>query len=344
MASLTASVDEVSAAQERKSAALNDLVTKAITKRHKDAIVNIEGFAPTDYISTGLPGVDHIIGAPGIPCGRLTTIVGKYASGKSTLGYSIMAQAQKREAIVLLIETEDAVDHARLQILGVDANRLLIANPASVEMAIDNMLDAIAALREANPDVLMLVVWDSVAATPVEGEIDEDTEKIAVAGHARVISRGLRKLIPAIHKHRTALVFINQWREKVGGPAFANNKVMLANAPIGFASSLMLEVVQVAKLKEKPGADIRPHGVELEVAVIKNKLAAPFGEASVHLLFDTGFDIGQSWLDLGLAQGVVKKAGSYITLPGYAEKMQRERAKQTLLEDAELQELIRRGD
>lgn len=290
---------------------LNEIIKSALAKKYDDELF-AHSFDPTDFISTGVPSIDYVLGRPGIACGRLTTVKGPMGSGKSALVHAMIAQCQRRGGTAVLLETENAVDLGRMSQLGVDVAALepLIFQPSHVEEALNLIGDVILTVREQEPNGLVLVAWDSVAATPTKKEIEGESGDASMGMHARLLSQGLRKYTGLIAKHRIALVLVNQVREKIGGMPFADNSVMIADKPISYHSTTILDVRRTGTIKDKSAYD--PTGISMEVRVQKQKLAPPYRKAEVRLDFGTGgFEVLAAWLDIAVQVEVVTKNGSW---------------------------------
>lgn len=309
-----------------------------IRKTLKSQIVVGETIPPTDFISTGVPSVDHALGRPGIACGRLTVIRGAPSVGKSSLLYYLMAETQRRGGLAILFETELGIERERLEQFGIIWDDLIVVQPDCVEETLNKIEKTVEAVRENDEDILCLIGWDSVAATPTRRELDEDNDTVSVGAHSRVIGRGLRKLTALIARHKIAFVIVNQFREKVGGMPFADNKTMLADNPLRFHASMIIDATQVGVIRTAKGTD--PIGADIQFDISKNKLASPRRRVQVPFYYKTGFDIGQSWLDMAEKTAVVKKTGAWYTFPD-GSKLQRSAACMAILGDLDMQAKVR---
>lgn len=231
-----------------------------------------------EVISTGSHDIDEITGVGGIPRGRITEIFGPESSGKSTLCLQIIAQAQQEGLLCSYIDAEQALDVDYASQLGIDVDRLLVSQPSSGEEALEIALTLISS------GAVGLVIVDSVAALvpKVELEGDMDQQTMGLAG--RMMGKGLRKINSAVATTKTALVFINQIRDKLG-IVFGNPEVTPGGRALKFYASLRIDVRRISQIKK--GDD--NIGNKTKVKVAKNKMAKPFREVETTLLFGQGF-------------------------------------------------------
>lgn len=275
--------------------------------------------AVTGYISTGCYAIDRIIQQPGIPLGRLTTIVGEEGSGKSTMAAHIMAEVQKMGGLVVLADAENAFDPARAPALGLDASQVVWLRSTSLQETINEIIDTIGLIREEAADIPVVIVWDSISQTPPQEELDDPFGTVHMALHSRYVSAAMRRLIPLIASTQVALVFVNQYREDIG-KKFGPKKTMLAARAIRFASTVIFELTKIGKVGDKN----EPSGIEVKVYTYKNKVGKPFRTAFVDLLFGgqpgepAGWDNPASILNAAVAAGIVTKGASgYFKYPGW---------------------------
>lgn len=268
-----------------------------------------------DYVSICW-GVDFAMHLPGAPCGRLTTIVGAEASAKTTLAMAMCAETQRRGGIAVYIDTEYALDVARCRLLGVDVEKMIVAQPETTEEAIGVLKDCIKMAQdyydETGEDKLITIVIDSCAGAPTKAELDaKDDEGIRAGGHAALYSVSLRKVMRDIAKHRIALVIVNQEKEKLSFTGFAkgdSTKTMIAARPLNFHSSVILTTHQIEIVKDSKKT---PIGIRTRVRVKKNKNAAPYSEADVYISFKTGIDNEDTILSLAALTGIINKDRSW---------------------------------
>lgn len=282
-----------------------------------------------DAISTGSLALDLALGIGGVPRGRITEIHGAESSGKTTIAYHIVAEAQKAGGTAAFIDAEHSVDPEYARNLGVDLDRLLISQPDNGEEALE-IMDAL--VRSGAVDVIVL---DSVAALVPKAEIEGDMGDSHVGLQARLMSQAMRKLNGSISKTNTAAVFINQIREKIG-VMFGNPETTPGGRALKFYASVMLDVRRIETLKQ--GSDMV--GNRVKVKVVKNKVAPPFRVAEFDIMFGKGISRSGSIIDIGVELGLVNKSGSWFTYGEQRIGQGRENAKQFLESHAEIMDEI----
>jgi recombination protein RecA len=255
-----------------------------------------------DTISTGSFSLDLALGVGGLPRGRVIEIFGPESSGKTTLAISTIAQAQKIGGNCAFIDAEHAFDPEYAKKIGVDLDNLLISQPDNGEQA----LEICETLVRSN--ALDVVVVDSVAALVPRAEIEGEMGDSVMGVQARLMSQALRKLTGAVSKSKTILIFINQIRMKIG-VMFGNPETTTGGNALKFYSSVRLDIRRKATLKK--GED--NVGNNVQVKIVKNKVAAPFKTAEFDIMFGTGIDFEGEIIDLGVKHGIVDKAGSWIS-------------------------------
>lgn len=280
---------------------------------------------PIEAISTGALSLDLALGVGGIPRGRITEIFGPEASGKTTLGQHIIAEAQKRGGTAAYIDVEHALDPTYAANCGVNVDDLLISQPDAGEEALD-ITEAL--VRSGAVDVIVI---DSVAALVPRAEIEGEMGDAHVGLQARLMSQALRKLAAAIGKSGTAVVFINQLREKVG-IIFGNPEVTPGGRALKFYSSIRIDLRRAETIKGGSEAI----GSHIRAKVVKNKVAPPFRSAEFDIMFDHGISREGSLIDLGVEWGLVKKAGAFFSCGDVRLGQGRESAKQYLGQHPEL--------
>lgn len=280
---------------------------------------------PIEAISTGALSLDLALGVGGIPRGRITEIFGPEASGKTTLGQHIIAEAQKRGGTAAYIDVEHALDPTYAANCGVNIDDLLISQPDAGEEALD-ITEAL--VRSGAVDVIVI---DSVAALVPRAEIEGEMGDAHVGLQARLMSQALRKLAAAIGKSGTAVVFINQLREKVG-IIFGNPEVTPGGRALKFYSSVRIDLRRAETIKGGSEAI----GSHIKAKVVKNKVAPPFRSAEFDIMFDHGISREGSLIDLGVEWGLVKKAGAFFSYGDVRLGQGRESAKQYLGQHPEL--------
>ncbi|MEO7715549.1 MAG: recombinase RecA [Capsulimonas sp.] len=289
-----------------------------------------------EAISTGSLALDLALGIGGVPRGRITEIHGAESSGKTTIAYHIIAEAQKLGGTAAFVDAEHSVDPEYARNLGVDINKLLVSQPNNGEEALE-IMDAL--VRSGAVDV---VVLDSVAALVPKAEIEGEMGDSHMGLQARLMSQAMRKLNGSIAKTNTAAIFINQIREKIG-VMFGNPETTPGGRALKFYASVMLDVRRIETLKQ--GTDMV--GNRVKVKVVKNKVAPPFRQAEFDIMFGKGISRSGSIIDIGVELGLVTKAGSWFTYGDQRIGQGRENAKQYMEEHPDVMveiEKIIRGD
>lgn len=295
----------------------NKLGDESITVLSGDRVSGVK-----DWISTQHPMIDLAIGHTGIPVGRITSIVGEPSCGKTTLCYHLLGETQLRGGIAILIDAENsALDADRARQLGVNPNELLVIQPETLEDACNMMEDAIMLAREDFPDKLVTVIFDSVAGIATKAEAEGEYGDHHMAQHAKIMSQALRKLPGLIAKHNITLVIVNQYRQNIG-ITFGPSKTMVAERPIRFAASVVIEVSRTATLQEGEGDKKTSRGIQCKAYVNKNKVAKPFETGAFQILWECGIDSVNGLFYAGIHTGVITRpsAGWYE----YREKKFRE--------------------
>ena len=309
-----------------------ELAISQIEKRFgKGSVMKLGETPPTKVgaIPSGSLALDLALGIGGIPRGRITEIFGPEASGKTTLAQHIIAEAQNLEGTAAYIDAEHALDPTYAANCGVNVDDLLISQPDTGEQALE-ITEAL--VRSGAVDVIVI---DSVAALVPRAEIEGEMGDAHVGLQARLMSQALRKLAAAIGKSGTAVIFINQLREKVG-IIFGNPEVTPGGRALKFYSSVRIDLRRIETIKQ--GAEAT--GNRVRARVVKNKVAPPFGSAEFDLMFDHGISREGDLLDLGAGLGLVKKAGAFFSYGDIRLGQGRESAKQYLSQNPELAQQI----
>jgi recombination protein RecA len=278
-----------------------------------------------DAISTGSLSLDLALGVGGIPRGRVTEIFGSEASGKTTVAQHIIAEAQAAGGIAAYIDAEHAFDPLYAANCGVNLDDLLVSQPDTGEQALEITETLV---RSGAVDVIVI---DSVAALVPKAEIEGEMGDAHVGLQARLMSQALRKLTAAISKSRTAVVFINQLREKVG-IIFGNPEVTPGGRALKFYSSVRIDLRRGDSIKR--GSEIV--GARVRARVVKNKVAPPFRAAEFDIMFNHGISKEGDLIDLGVATGLVKKTGAFLAYGEAKLGQGRENAKDYLRQHPEL--------
>ncbi len=276
-----------------------------IEKKHgKGAIMRLTEMPSrlqVDAIPTGAIELDIALGIGGIPRGRVTEIFGQEGSGKTTLAYHIIAEAQKLGGVAVYIDTEHALDPEYAKNVGIDLNRLLLSQPDTGEQALE-IADAF--VRSGAVDVIVI---DSVAALVPKAELEGEMGESHVGLQARLMSQALRKLVGSIQKSRTAAIFINQVRQKIG-ITYGNPETTPGGLALKFYASVRLRLSRGEPIKV--GNETVGHRVEIKV--VKNKLAPPFKDATIDIYFGKGISWATSLLEAGVKYGVIQKSGNWF--------------------------------
>lgn len=277
-------------------------------------------------ISTGCLPLDIALGVGGIPRGRVTEIFGPEASGKTTICLHVVAEAQKEGGVAAFIDAEHALDPERARSIGVQLDDLLISQPDTGEQALEIVETLV---RSGGVDV---VVVDSVAALVPRAEIEGEMGDAMVGVQARLMSQALRKLTGAISRSKTAVIFTNQIRHKIG-VFFGNPETTPGGLALKFYSSVRIDVRKTGNIKDSQGGVI---GSTHRARVVKNKVAPPFKEAEFEIMNVGGISRAGGILDLGLKYGLIKKAGAFFRYQGEVLGQGREAAKEELAKNSKL--------
>ncbi len=294
----------------------------------KGSIVRLgsrEALIPISVISTGSISFDAALGVGGIPRGRVTEIFGPESSGKTTITLQVIAEAQRLGGLAAFVDAEHALDPGYAKKLGVDVDNLLVSQPDNGEQALE-ITEAL--VRSGAIDVLVL---DSVAALVPKAELDGEMGDSHMGLQARLMSQALRKLTGTISKSRTALIFINQIREKIG-VMFGNPETTTGGRALKFYSSVRVDIRRIAAIKE---GDVVT-GNRTKVKIVKNKVAAPFREAEFDILYGEGISREGDVLDLAVANNIVEKSGAWYSYSGERIGQGRENTRSFLKENKDI--------
>ena len=280
---------------------------------------------PVEVIPTGSIALDVALGIGGLPRGRVVEIYGPESSGKTTVALHAVANAQKAGGIAAFIDAEHALDPDYAQKLGVDTEALLVSQPDTGEQALE-IADML--IRSGAIDV---VVIDSVAALVPKAEIEGEMGDSHVGLQARLMSQALRKITGALSQTKTTIIFINQLREKVG-VMFGSPETTTGGKALKFYASVRLDIRRIETLKDGTEAV----GNRTRIKVVKNKMAPPFKVAEFDILYGIGISREGSLIDLGVEQGIVRKAGAWYTYEGDQLGQGKENARNFLKDNPDL--------
>jgi recombination protein RecA len=327
----------VSTAQDDKKKALNLAIAQIEKSCGKGSIMKMGSDSQkvrVEAIPTGAINLDAAVGVGGIPRGRVTEIYGPEASGKTTLCLHVVANAQKAGGVAAYIDAEHALDMEYARKLGVDVENLLISQPDTGEQALE-ICDIL--VRSGAVDV---VVVDSVAALVPKAEIEGEMGDSHVGLQARLMSQALRKLTGAIARSKTAVVFINQLREKIG-VMFGNPETTTGGKALKFYASVRLDIRRIGPVKEKEDVI----GSHVRVKVVKNKVAPPFRQAEFDIMYAEGISHASLVLDIAAEAGIIDKSGAWYAYNGQKIGQGRENAKLFLKDNpvlmAEVEEKVK---
>ncbi len=318
--------------EELRKEALGTAITTIERKFGKGSIMRMDEDAhqAIPVIPTGSIALDMALGVGGIPRGRVSEIYGPESSGKTTLALHIIAEAQKRGGTAAFIDAEHALDISYARRLGVKTDELLISQPDYGEQALD-IADLL--VRSGAVDV---VVIDSVAALIPQSELEGNMGETQVGGQARLMSHALRKLTGTIHKSRTVVLFINQIRMKIGMTGYGNPETTSGGNALKFYASCRLDIRRIQTLKDKEEA----YGIRAKIKVVKNKVAPPFRQALVDVLYGQGISRMGELIDMGVEHGILEKSGSWFAYGSEKLGQGKENVRQLLQDNPDIAERI----
>jgi recombination protein RecA len=310
-----------------KDAALEAAVTQIERQFGQGSLMRLgdDAAVQVETIPTGALSLDLALGVGGVPRGRIVEIFGPESSGKTTLVYHVIAEAQKRGGVCAFVDTEHAIDPIYARRIGVDVDELLVSQPDYGEQALE-IVDVL--VRSGAVD---LVAIDSVAALTPRVELEGQMGETQVGLQARLMSQALRKLAGNLNRANTVCVFTNQIREKIG-VSFGSPETQPGGRALKFYSSQRLDIRRIETLKEGTEAV----GNRCRVKVVKNKVAAPFRQAEFDIEYGTGISHEGCLLDLALEHDLVQKSGSFFSYGELRLGQGRNNTKQYLAENPEL--------
>lgn len=308
MAKKTKQMETLAPVTEIDPEARKMMLKKALTdisKRYGEGSIMRLGEAKqmeVEVISTGSLGLDLALGVGGIPRGRITEIYGPESSGKTTICLHVVAEAQKKGGTAAFIDMEHALDPVYAHKLGVDINELLVSQPDTGEQALEICETLV---RSGAVDVIIV---DSVAALVPKAEIEGSMGDASMGMQARLISQAMRKLSGIINQTKTAVIFTNQLRQKIG-IMFGNPETTTGGLAMKFYASIRMDVRRVTSLKKNNEVV----GGHVRVRVVKNKVAPPFAVAEFDLMHDQGINKTAEILDMAAELDIVKKRGAFYS-------------------------------
>ncbi|MCI0379137.1 MAG: recombinase RecA [Gemmataceae bacterium] len=291
----------------------------AIMQMGETALQDVQG------ISSGALSLDIALGGRGLPRGRIIEIFGPESSGKTTVALHAVANAQRQGGVAAFIDAEHALDPSWAKRLGVDLEGLLVSQPSNGEEA----LKIAEMLVKSN--AVDIIVIDSVAALVPRSEVEGEIGDTHVGLQARLMSQALRILNPTISRTKTCIIFINQIRQKIG-VMFGNPETTSGGLALKFYSSVRLDIRKINAIKEGE----ENVGSRVRVKVVKNKVAPPFKQAEIDLMFDRGLSREGDLIDLGVEDKILEKSGAWINYGEMRLGQGRENAKQFLRENQAL--------
>lgn len=315
-----------------KEKALENAMAQIDRQFGKGSIMKMSDYGnkmQVESIPTGSIGLDMALGCGGVPRGRVCEIYGPESSGKTTLSYHIMAEAQKMGGVAAYIDAEHAFDPEYAGRCGLNLDNLLISQPDNGEQALEI---AETLVRSGAVDVIVI---DSVAALVPRAEIEGEMGDSHVGLMARLMSQALRKLVGAVSKSHCCLIFINQIRIKIG-VMFGNPETTTGGQALKFYSSVRMEIRRVESIKQ--GTDVS--GNRVRVKVVKNKVAPPFRTAEFDIMFNEGISRVGSIVDLGTELDVLRKSGAFYSYGDQRLGQGRENVKEFLKANPEVTDEI----
>lgn len=312
---------------------LEEAVSEIKQRFGEGAIMKLKEARPVDVdvIPSGSIALDMALGVKGIPRGRVVEIYGPEGSGKTSLALHILAEAQKQGGIGAFVDAEHALDPDWAKRIGVNVEDLLISQPDSGEQALQ-IVETLVKSGEVDA-----IVIDSVAALVPQAEITGEMGEFQIGLQARLMSSALRKLSGIVAKTKTAVIFLNQTRMKIG--VYGNPETTPGGLALKFYSSVRIELKRIAQIKH--GEEII--GNKIKAKIVKNKVAAPFKTAEFDIYYNEGISKYAEILNIGLKQGIIKKAGSWLQYENTKLGQGIEASKNFLKENPEIAETIQKA-
>ena len=319
--------------QERRKH-LDDAIRQIEKDHGKGSILRMgerDAGIAAEAISTGSVSIDSALGIGGFPKGRVVEVFGPESSGKTTLALQAVAQAQKSGGMAAFIDAEHALDPIYAGKLGVDVDNMLVSQPDHGEQALQ-IVDVL--VRSGAVDI---VVVDSVAALVPHAELQGEMGDSHVGLQARLMSQALRKLTGQVAKSNCCILFINQIREKIG-VMFGSPETTTGGRALKFYSSVRVDIRRMSAIKDGDAII----GNRTKVKVVKNKLAPPFKLAEFDVMYGEGISLEGDLIDLGVANKIVQKSGSWFSYAGDRIGQGRENVKRFLKNNADVRDRLER--
>ena len=322
----------MAATKDKKSKALELAISQVDRQFGKGSIMKLAGDQPVmsdNSISTGCLSLDVALGVGGIPRGRIIEIYGPESSGKTTLALHIVAEAQKAGGYAAFIDAEHAMDPQYSKKLGVNIEELLVSQPDTGEQALEITETLV---RSSALDVIVI---DSVAALVPRAELEGEMCDSHMGLQARLMSQALRKLTGTVSRSNTAVIFINQIREKIG-VMFGNPETTPGGRALKFYTSVRMDIRRIATIKDSQDAI----GNRTRVKVVKNKVAPPIKQTENDIMYNQGISYEGDILDLALQGNIIEKMGSWFSYGDLKIGQGRENSKQYLSDNDDMRKEV----
>ena len=319
---------------DNKKAALQAAL-KMIEKQYGAGAVMVMGekpHVPVEMVSSGSLKLDEALGG-GYPKGRIVEVFGPESSGKTTLALHAIAEVQKNGGTAAFIDAEHALDPSYAAKLGVDIKKLIISQPDYGEQALE-IIDAL-----VHSGAVDIIVLDSVAALTPKAELEGSMGDSHMGLQARLMSQALRKVTGAISKSGCILIALNQLRMKIG-VMFGNPETTTGGNSLKFYASQRIDIRRREAIESGTGDDKKIMGNVTRVKVVKNKIAPPFREAEIEIMYNEGISKVGEIIDLGVEKNFVNKSGAFYTYDGEKLGQGRDNVKQYLLEHTKIMDKI----
>jgi len=293
----------------------------------------------SDWLSTGCLVLDRILGG-GLPLGRVSEIFGDPSTGKSLIASQVAATVQEDGGIVCYADTETAVSKAMMEQVGVNIDELIYASPDTVEEVFTLFEKIIEAKKKlSNDDSILLLIWDSIAATSAKFEMESDYGKATMGRHAALISQGLRKITRLISKEKAHLLLLNQTRQKIG-VMYGDNVTTFGGKAVAFHSSVRVRLDEGKKIKVAKKKGYKIIGINTRAIIVKNKVAMPFQVATLPIFFGHGIDDPLATFNYLLDTESLVSSGSWYKIPELDEELRFQKSGWTKFYDEHYNEIV----